>query len=535
MQSFQVCVLSFLIASGFAACNSVDTRTTGNKDSSAITINLKEMKHIGSVDERYQSYNVEMVEVVGGEFWKPYHLMDSLPSLKDVSTYDVSQKNNPMYRKLPPINLADKRLINLAKGLAPAYVRVSGTWANAIYFQDDDDAQIANAPAGFVNVLTRKQWNGVIDFVKATDSRLVTSFAVSNGVRNAQGVWTPKEAQKVAAYTKRQGGEIAAAELFNEPTMPTAGGEMDKNYNASNFAKDVAAFTAWAKGELPDMLVLGPGSVGEGSPNVSLQAMGMKILSTDAMMSAEPKPVFDVFSYHYYGAASVRMMRSGPFSIKADHALDESWLRKTDTVASYYAGLRDKYNPGKPLWITETGQAAAGGDAYAATFLDCFRYLYQLGSLAKKGVKVIMHNTLAASEYSLIDQDTHLPKPNYWAAWLWAKLMGTEVYDAGIEVSGVYVFAHNLKGHEGGITFLVINTNKQSTSFAIPSNAEQYTLTSEELQGKTVQLNMQELKLGSDDQLPVLKGNPLKPGSVTLPPTSISFFAITNAGINGSK
>ena len=30
------------------------------------------MARIGTVDERFQSYNVEMVEVTGGEFWKPY-------------------------------------------------------------------------------------------------------------------------------------------------------------------------------------------------------------------------------------------------------------------------------------------------------------------------------------------------------------------------------------------------------------------------------------------------------------------------------
>src|SRR6185312_6901973 len=30
------------------------------------------MTRIGSVDERYQSYNVEMIEVTGGRFWKPY-------------------------------------------------------------------------------------------------------------------------------------------------------------------------------------------------------------------------------------------------------------------------------------------------------------------------------------------------------------------------------------------------------------------------------------------------------------------------------
>ncbi|HZD64085.1 MAG TPA: hypothetical protein VE200_14965, partial [Xanthobacteraceae bacterium] len=30
------------------------------------------MPRIGSVSERYQSYNVEMIEVTGGRFWKPY-------------------------------------------------------------------------------------------------------------------------------------------------------------------------------------------------------------------------------------------------------------------------------------------------------------------------------------------------------------------------------------------------------------------------------------------------------------------------------
>lgn len=161
--------------------------------------------------------------------------------------------------------------------------------------------------------------------------------------------------------------------------MPTAGGEISNSYNAENFAKDMAAFNAWAKKAVPDMLVLGPGSVGEGLPNVSLQGMGMTYLSAEAILTAEPKPHFDVFTYHYYGAASMRIMRSGPFSIKAENALDDAWLRKTDTVADYYAGLRDKYYPGIPLWITETAQAAAGGDPYAATYLDCFRYLYQLG------------------------------------------------------------------------------------------------------------------------------------------------------------
>jgi hypothetical protein len=30
------------------------------------------MSRVGTVDERYQSYNVEMLEVTGGRFWRPY-------------------------------------------------------------------------------------------------------------------------------------------------------------------------------------------------------------------------------------------------------------------------------------------------------------------------------------------------------------------------------------------------------------------------------------------------------------------------------
>jgi len=494
----------------------------GTADTSII-INLKEMKYLGSVNERYQSYNVEMVEVLGGEFWRPYKTMDSLPT----SSFDFSNRNQ-MFRKLPPINLAGKRLMNLAKALAPAYIRVSGSWANTVYFQNNDSLQ-TKVPEGFANTLTRSQWKGVIDFVKATNSKLITSFAVSKGVRDPSGVWTAREAQKIINYTKSIGGNIAGAELFNEPTIPMAGG-VDTNYNGRNFAKDIAVFKAWAKKEVPHMLLVGPGSTAEGIPGQSFAGILKHFISTDSLMVPEPKPLFDIFSYHYYGAMSMRVMRVGPFSIKAENALDSEWLQRTDVVADYYIRLRDEYNPGKPVWVTETAEASQGGDPFAATYLDCFRYLYQLGSLAKKGVQVVMHNTLAASEYSLVDQDTHLPKPDYWAALLWAKLMGTKVYEAGEGATGVYLFAHNMKGHKDGLTLLVLNANKASATINIASGGEQYTLSSNDLQSDHVQLNGEDLKLSGDDMLPAIKGKKINAGNLELPSASITFITFESAG-----
>ncbi len=40
----------------------------------AATIDPAALRPAGRVDARYQSYNVEMVEVTGGRFWKPYRL-----------------------------------------------------------------------------------------------------------------------------------------------------------------------------------------------------------------------------------------------------------------------------------------------------------------------------------------------------------------------------------------------------------------------------------------------------------------------------
>ena len=99
-------------------------------------------------------------------------------------------------------------------------------------------------------------------------------------------------------------------------------------------------------------------------------------------------------------------------------ALSQEWLSRADQIEAFYADLRDKYVPGKPIWLTETADAACGGNPWASTFLDTFRYLDQLARLAKRGVQVHMHNTLAASDYGLLDENNFAPRPSYWAALL---------------------------------------------------------------------------------------------------------------------
>ena len=476
------------------------------------------MARLGSIDTRFQSYNIEMVEVTGGHFWRPYagrrkpsSQADGIPAGRDPAMY--------AYRK--PIDLANPRLRKLAAALGPAYLRVSGTWANTTYFDDTDDGA-RSPPSGFNGVLTRRQWKSVIDFARTVDAGLVTSFATGPGTRDASGVWTPAQAEKLIAATQALGGTIAAAEFMNEPDLAAIGGA-PVGYDAASFGRDIAVFALFLKRTSPETILPGPGTVSTGG---SSDALGSEKLLAAA------GPVFDAISFHYYGALSPRCSNTLPSAAARDsNALSHDWLSGIDRTASFYASLRDRFAPGKPLWITETADAACGGNPWSSTFLDSFRYLDTLGRMAKRQVQVVMHNTLAASDYGLLEENDFTPRPNYWAALLWRKLMGTVVLDAGsAAVPGLYLYAHCLRDNAGGVALLAINTNRATLrSLKLSGAARRYTLTAANLTDTRVRLNGRELKLAADDELPALEGEPVAASRIDLAPTSITFLSIADA------
>jgi len=496
-----------------------------------MSVDLASMARIGTLDERFESYNVEMVEVLGGRFWKPYSNSASNnskapppPKQKGSGSMEIDPN---LYQYRPPIDLSNPQLRKLAAALGPAYVRVSGTWANSVYFQDSDNSTAANAPPGFSGILTAKEWKGVVDFSRAVNAEIVTSVATSSGPRDARGLWISDQARKLFEYTKSVGGRIAAIEFMNEPTYAVMGGA-PKGYDASAYSRDIGVFRTFLRNIAPDALFLGPGSSGEGLA----VPMGDGTLKSENLLHATG-PVYDVFSYHLYAAASERCASVAASSqTTAAAALSQEWLSRPEKIDAFYTHLRDKFEPGKPVWITETADAACGGNPWAATFLDSFRYLVQHASLAQRGVKVIMHNTLASSDYGLLDEKTFAPRPNYWAALLWRRFMGTTVLSPGASSPpDTYVYAHCFREHSGGVALLVINADLlRGLDITLPSGAERYTLTAEQLQDAAVQLNGRTLQLNSDGDLPELSGEPVPAGRVRFAPASITFLTIANAG-----
>jgi len=462
---------------------------------------LANLARVGAIDERFQSYNIEMVEVTGGKFWKPY----------GTNTFKTHSK---LYAYRAPLDLTNARLRRLAAALAPAYMRVSGTWANATYFADSKTAASA-PPAGFNGVLTRQQWQGVINFSQAAKAPIVTSFAISPGTRDAAGVWSPDQAQRLLIYTASAGGRIAAVEFMNEPNL--AAGGMPGGYDAAAYGRDFKIFRMLMKQTAPEVMILGPGTVGATAEASDLLAAAGSGL--------------DGLSYHHYGMLSERCT-----GVRQPHrALSEEWLARTEQTLDFYRTLRDRFEPGKPIWLTETAEAACGGDRWATTFLDTFRYLDQLGRLAKAGVQVVMHNTLAASDYGLLDEKTLSPRPNYWGALLWRQLMGTTVLDSGVPIrAGLHVYAHCQRGTRGGVSLLVINADRNMPrALTLARAAERYTLSTSNLHDGSVRLNGHRLELKASGDLPSLMGISTAAGALTFAPATITFLAIPTAS-NGA-
>lgn len=473
-------------------------------------------RQIASVDPLYLSFNVEMVEITGGRFWAPY---------------DDPSKELFAYR--PPLDLSNPRLRNLTKALAPAYMRVSGTWANSTYF-DGSATPPSKPPAGFGSVLTAAQWDGVHDFAQDLDLQVVTSFAVSAGTRDASGAWTAEHARRWLQYTKAHGYRIAAAEFFNEATLAAVGG-LPKDYSAEDFARDLTEFKKLRAEEMPQMLLLGPSSVGEGAGKA---VMPFPIAPASEAMLTATGPAFDAFAYHFYPALSQRCAFAQAGLTRSEDALTKPFLQSAADNTDFYGNLRDRLLPNAPLWLTETGGAACGGNPWSAAFLDTFRFVEQMGDLARRGVQVYMHNTLSASDYALIDERDYTPRPNYWAAVLWRQTMGERVLDIPLPAAqeNLDIYAHCRRGgHDGAVTLLLVNRAAQATQpLGIGRAYQRYTLTAPELAGVTALLNGKPLQADEQGNIPALHAENGSDAMI-LPPLSISFVVVNTANVAACK
>ena len=495
----------------------------------------EECKALRTVDERLMSYNIEMAEVTGGTFWKAYTPGQIAGTEEFPPSKGLADMANSM-QVYPPIDLYNEKLRALARQFGPVWVRVSGTWASKTYY---DFEGTGVTPEGYQNRLTKEQWIGVLDFVKAVDAKLIISVANCPGLHSVDEPWNPSQAEKIFALSKEYGVPIDAAEFMNEPNMLMLSGA-PQGYTAADYARDQDLFFAWVRKNYPETILVGPcntgddNTMGPGSEKEKsahgggiANLMG-NIASCDDLMAGTQEKL-DVYSYHYYNGISERLASIMPASHwQAGQATTEEYMAVAGKSCRANIPLRDKYCPGGQMWVTESGDAGGGGDTWASTYLDVFRTLNELGEFATLTDGVIFHNTLAASDYAFLAREVFDPRPNYFAVLLWNRLMGTTVYDSGEPLrEGARVFVHSRRdGQEGKVYLIINNSTTDATTVELPKDAVRYTLSADSLRAPVMKLNGRELKLTGEYELPDLSGEAQPAGTLTVEPATMVFLVV---------
>jgi heparanase 1 len=251
---------------------------------------------------------------------------------------------------------------------------------------------------------------------------------------------------------------------------------------------------------------------------------------------ADAGSLLDVITWHYYPQQSVRcplaVRRAGP-----EVMLDPANLDDVGAWADQVTAARTQAAPTAEVWLGETGNAQCGGepgvsDAFAGTFW----WIDELGMLARRGLPVVVRQTLSGSNYGLIDDTTLTPNPDYWASLLWRRLMGTRVLAVATidPTTHARVYAHCTRGG-GGVTLVAINLSATDTiTVRAPeldgTATQRYRVTANGLDAREVALEGKPLRTADDGTPPALVAT-VGDGtaSLELPPRSWGFLVIAGA------
>ena len=496
-----------------------------------ITLNPSALKKLHETSPRLISYNIEMTEVTGGTFWKCY-TPEQVSGKEEFPKLDPNVQGNflnltELMQEYPPIDLYNEKIRAFAKELGPAWVRVSGTWATTTYY-DFDGHTNGKVPEGFRSVLTKEQWIGVLDFVKDTDARLLISVGNCEGNHNPDGSWNPEQAKLIFDFSKEYGVPINAAEFTNEPNAMEVSGT-PKGYTAEDFARDQDAFFRFINDNYPEILTVGPCGAGDSwcgeySKNMR-HPVDLDVVPTEEILKlCKEKP--DVFSYHYYNGLSERGAFMGGHWDASEAHTDE-YIGESERACRITREFRDKYTPGAPMWVTESGDAGAGGNTWASTYLDVLRFANELGVFSSLTHGIIFHNTFCSSDYGLLAPETYEIRPNYWLCWLWNRLMGTTVYDAGGNVAeSLHIYAHSRRDGKKGAAYLIVNNSLTGkVTVELPGIAECYTMSAEFLRSGEVMINGQVMPVNGTE-LPYVSPVTISTGAAELPPATVTFVIV---------
>jgi len=542
-------MVSFLLVSGLPALSTRDGTASSH---SQLSVALDQP--IATVDSRFLSVAVDVAHVVGGEFWDPARERAIMGTDK-TSAFDFER---PALR-------------NLARHLAPGYLRIGGTDADKTVYEfgastrdnstRDSNTHDNSPPVGQVSpdwpaddtrrrgrpttqpkasnhpaawVLKQSQWDAANAFADDLDFRIVFTLNAGLSARGKDGRWNSANARGLIRYSAEKGYPVDVWEFGNELNVfPLLHGHF---LSRDGYTRDIRAVRALLDELAPEAQLAGPAVAfwplfGEGLPFLD------RFLPTGGHL-------LDVVTWHYYPEQSARCpVSTNP--ARAGEVLDARGLSEIEKWAEYVEVRGQKHSPKAQVWLGETGSAQCGGQpGLSDTIGSSFWWLDQLGRMARRGQRVVVRQTLSGGTYALIDNATLTPNPDYWASVLWQRLMGTRVLAARASPE-ISAYAHCgaqqglANNNPGAVTAVVLNTDASVTRTVQTEGwgdkVQLYVVSPAGGQGaraKQVVLNGVTLEASPDGQLPdltpvTLSGRAAR--TFSLPPLSYAFAVYPQA------
>ncbi len=100
-------------------------------------------------------------------------------------------------------------------------------------------------------MLTKEQWIGVLDFVRAVGGKLLISVSNCEGDHPDGGPLDLSQTKKLFDFSHAYGVDIDGAEFMNEPNMLSLSGA-PRGYTAEDYARDQELFFGWVRRHYPN-------------------------------------------------------------------------------------------------------------------------------------------------------------------------------------------------------------------------------------------------------------------------------------------
>ncbi|XP_046627422.1 heparanase-like [Neodiprion virginianus] len=425
--------------------------------------------------------------------------------------------------KTLPIN--DKRFVMLARHLSPAYVRVGGTSADCLFF-DETPSSSADKIFDPINgedisnfTITHKDFLALSRFARKSGARMI--FDLNVLLRRPDGSWNYSDAEKIISLAKEHNIELDW-QLGNEPN--SFHHVFNRTVTATQLASDYTVLRKLLDDNgYESSNLIGPEVNHIGDANHKGELYGAEFLK-------HANTSVTYFSWHQY-------YLNGHIATVEDfinRTVFDYLANQINSLSNFIRGYHIR------VWLSETSSAwGSGAPNLSDRFVAGFLWLDKLGYSAWAGIDVVTRQSFFGGHYALVAHDL-TPNPDWWVSVIYKQFVSERVLDPPIlDSKALRLYWHctaksALINRVPAITQYGVHLDNKPMKVAIrminPAPLKSitlhlYVLTADHLQSRFIKMNNQTLMLRPDGKLPPFNPIILDPDEkIEFPPHSMYFL-----------